>query len=188
LLLEFHVKRSPWLVLIALAILAPVLARGADVTITCAPPTQFTDNTPIPATAVMTFKLYSGSTALDTQPACKFVRTGLAPNTYNYTATATVAGVESDQSAPAQVVVPAPKPKPPGTPTATIAVMGPTAYSMLKSTDQVVLIPVGTIPIGTACDSNQGVIRDGKAFNLVTAAAVTWTGSVRSIAVVASCG
>lgn len=166
--------------------LAPVIARAADATITCPPPTQFTDGTAIPANAAITYKLYAGA-LLDTQPTCKFVRTALPPGTYSFTVTATVAGVESSQTAAVQLVVPALKPNPPGTPVATISTTAPTAYSVIKSDKTLVLLPVGTIPLGSACDIAQGVLRDGKLFNVVDGSQVTYTGTARPLVVLAQC-
>lgn len=176
--------------LLLLFALAPIMARAADVTIKCDPPTQFTDGTPIPAGAVITYKLYAGS-LLDTQPACQFVRKGLAANTYNYTATASVAGVESDPSSPVQVVVPGPvtptpKPNAPGVPVATVSPSSPTAYSVIKSQDSLVMLPVGKTT-ATACDLTQAVQLGAQTYRPVPAASVTFTGTARPIVTFAVC-
>lgn len=137
------------LTLILLFALAPVFARAGDVTITCSPPTQFTDGTPIQAGAVMTFRLYAGS-LLDTQPRCFFTRTGLAPNTYNYTATALVDGVESDKSASAQIVVPSGPPDPPPIPTPLLTA-GPFSYEPTGTAAAPTMSAIGLVDSGLSC-------------------------------------
>lgn len=92
-------------------------AWAGDATLTCTPPTQFTDGTSI--TGTITYKFYRGTsattqaTASAVQPACAFTWTGLAPGTHFFSSTATVGGVESNRSNVTSVVVPNPTPNPP---------------------------------------------------------------------------
>ena len=99
--------------LIALQLLAVSDAYAAQTTLTCTPPTQNTDGTPL--TNLAGFNLYGGKqgetpTKLDTQTVaqglCSFTRTNLAIGTHVYTVTAfNSANVESDRSAPVSIVV-----------------------------------------------------------------------------------
>lgn len=177
--------------LILVVCLAPMFARAADVSITCAAPTQFTDGSPIPAGTAFTFHLYSGSTGLDTQTACQFTRKNLAANTYNYSVTATVAGIESDKSEIVQVVVPPPvvpalKPTAPGAPVGTVSPSSPTAFSVIKSQDSLVMLPVGRTN-ATSCDLTQAVQLGAQTYRPVPASSVTFTGTARPIVIFALC-
>lgn len=61
---------------------------------------------------------------------------------------------------------------------------GSTVYYVVQQANKFVAIPVGTAPVGTACDMTQSV--DG--MNGVARSSVTWYGSVKPLAVVAPCG
>lgn len=60
---------------------------------------------------------------------------------------------------------------------------GTIVYYVIQQADAYVAVPVGTAPLGTACNASQSV--DGMLG--VPAAAVTWYGSVKPVAVVAPC-
>jgi hypothetical protein len=169
-------------ILLLLFVIAPIFARAADVKINCAPPTTFIDGTPIPAGTPMAFKLYAGS-LLDTQPKCFFVRVGLAPNTYNYTATAVAtvdgADTESDRSDPVQVVVPGTPPPPPPV----FATTSTVAYTVVSGNNRLAFLIVGSVPLGTPCDPQQ--VANG--FNLVPWTSVTFDGPAKPHAVLAQC-
>lgn len=87
----------------------------------------------------------------------------------------TASNAESNASAVAQGSV---SPTPPE-----LSVNETTAYTIIKSEDQFIALPVGTVPIGTRCDPFQPILD----FYVVPVAEVTFTGSARPIAVVASC-
>lgn len=59
----------------------------------------------------------------------------------------------------------------------------PTVYYVIQQANKFLAIPVGTAPVGTACDMTQSV--DG--MYGVPTSAVTWAGSVHPLAVVAKC-
>jgi hypothetical protein len=65
-----------------------------------------------------------------------------------------------------------------------LRVAATTAYTVIKRVDRFVMLPVGTVPAGTSCDSEQSV----NGYYVVPRAAVTWSGNVRPDVVVAACG
>lgn len=206
------------LTLILLFALAPMFARAADITVTCDPPKTFvcvptttrtcptTEGDPIPAGTVQTFKLWKPQpTTTDLPPSatpgqdtllasdtkCSFPRTNLGAGTYWHYATVTIAGAESNPSLVTSITIAAPAPPKPNAPTnpkTTLIGAPTTAYSVIKSDQSLVLLPVGTVPPGTACDSTQGVVRGGNLYNVVDKAVVTYTGTARPLVVLAQCG
>ncbi len=176
------------LTLLLLFVLAPIFARAATITVTCTSPTTYTDSTPIIAGTLVTFKLYNAASQalLDTRTTCLFPRTGVGPGVYSHYVTASIGGVESDPSNITTDTIGAPPPPKPNAPGAmsAVTVTGPTAYVIEKASDRLVALPAGTVPLGTPCDISQPVL----GLYVVPRAAVTWTGTVRSLAVLASCG
>jgi len=65
-----------------------------------------------------------------------------------------------------------------------LVVVDTTVYYVIQQAGKFVLLPVGTVPNGTPCDSTQNV----NGHSAVPTSAVTWFGSVRPIVVVAQCG
>lgn len=205
------------LTLLLLFALAPMFAHGADITVTCDPPKTFvcvpsttrvcptTEGDPIPAGTVETFKLWKPAatttglppsaspgqdTLLATDSKCSFARTNLGAGTYWHYATVTIAGAESDPSPVTNIAIAAPAPPKPNAPTnpkSTLSGAPTTAYSVIKSDQTLVLLPVGTVPPGTSCDSTQGVVRGGNLYNVVDKGIVTYTGTARPLVVLAQC-
>jgi hypothetical protein len=62
-------------------------------------------------------------------------------------------------------------------------VSAPTAYNVLKHRNELLLLPVGTVPIGTPCDVRYSV--NGR--YVIPRELVTWSGSIRPAIVVAAC-
>jgi hypothetical protein len=58
------------------------------------------------------------------------------------------------------------------------------AYTVVKRPNSFLLLPVGTIPVGTVCDATQEV--NGR--YVVPRESVTWSGSIKPDVVVATCG
>ncbi len=58
-----------------------------------------------------------------------------------------------------------------------------TVYNLVKRANGFVLVAVGTVPLNTTCDATQSV----NGHNVVPVSAVTWSGSVKPIVVVAKC-
>ena len=175
--------------LIALAVLlaGPAFAQTGTAVLSCTAPTQFTDGTAIPAGASVSFRFYRGTTAASqttvspVQTSCAFTFTALAVGTHWFSATATVAGVESAKTAAVSKVVLPPVPNPPTNLTVQADL---TAYVIIKSRDRVALVPVGTVAAGTACDPSQPILDKF----VVPRAAVTFVSSVTDEVLVASCG
>ena len=75
--------------------------------------------------------------------------TGLAAGTWCFRGYTTAKGAESAPSVVATKVVPQAAPNPP-----TLATITTTAYAPRLNGRQVVMAPVGTVPLGTACNKN----------------------------------
>lgn len=64
-----------------------------------------------------------------------------------------------------------------------------TAYTLQTASGRLVMLPVGTVPAGTACDGAQHVSdANGVTAYVVSATAVQWAGSVHAQTVLAACG
>jgi hypothetical protein len=88
--------------------------------------------------------------------------------------------VESDPTGVVYRVFAPAKPMPPSGLTVTELV----AYTVVKQKDRFVMLPVGTIPGSTECDTSQSV----NGYYVVPRSVVTWSGSVKPDVVVAKCG
>lgn len=71
----------------------------------------------------------------------------------------------------------------PGPPSG-LTTTSPTAYNVVKVNDGFVMVPVGTIPVGTQCDATQSV----NGYNVIPASSVTWSGNIKPVVVVGRCG
>ncbi len=113
-------------------------------------------------------------------PATTYTITGLAAGVWCFRAySRTVAGLESaPTNAVSKTILQAP-PNPPGNLTVAALVV----YQFIGTDDAVALLPVGTVPAGTACDPAQSV--NGR--YAVPRAAVTWYGNVKPRVVFAQC-
>lgn len=162
----------------------PAFAQSGTAQLSCTPPTQNTDGSAISGT--ITYKFYRGTsqttqnTASPVQSSCAYTFTGLAVGTHWFSVTATVGGIESAKSAAVSKVIAPPTPNPPSNLTVQ---QDQTAYIINQSDNRIVMVPAGTIPMGTVCDTTQQVL--GK--YVVDIATVTWAGSVRSRVAFASC-
>lgn len=176
--------------LLALALGAPAIAGELDVTWTH--PTQYTDGSAIPANTLTATDVayglcnaaktgFAGTPTIVSVPyptATKTV-TGLGNGTWCVQARSVAGTSLSDWTGFAwKDIVLVPKP-----PTG-LVVTARTAYTVVKQRDRFVMLPVGTVPADTACDSTQSV----NGYFVVPRAAVAWSGSVRPDVVVAQCG
>jgi len=57
------------------------------------------------------------------------------------------------------------------------------AYTLVKGVDKFVLLPVGTVPLGTQCDATNKV----NGMHVVPRASVVWSGTIKPDVVVAQC-
>lgn len=179
----------------------PALAE--NLTVSCTAPTKNTDGTTIDPTATIGFNVYGGmqgsTLALlnTTGPLATCSRTATNVNAgivcYAVAATETLNGVTSLSAQTTQICTTVAPPTPAAPSGATVTVSVPTAantiYVLEKSRDQLVMLPAGTVPAGTACDPTQSTTVNGNTFNLVpqTGTKVTWTGTVTSLAAFAKC-
>jgi hypothetical protein len=92
-----------------------------------------------------------------------------------------VAGIDSAEAPVIQRTVLAQPPQPPQNMTVTGADL--LAYNLVKQPDGLLLVPVGTVAIGTECDTSQSW--GGK--YIVPTSAVTWSGNIEPVVVVATC-
>jgi hypothetical protein len=178
---------------IALCVSAsPAIAGDAALTWTLA--TQNTDGTAIPAsgpTSLASTRVEWGScsgvnfgTAAGQHtvaaPALTYTVTNLAPGTHCFRAySRNTYGQESAPTNAVQKVIAPPVPQPPGT----LTVAATVAYQVIGTPDRFAMVPVGTIPAGTECDTTQSV----NGYYVVPRSAVTWYGSVKPQVTVAIC-
>lgn len=171
---------------------SPTHAGDAVLTWTLA--TQNTDGTAIPAsgpTSLASTRVEWGTCSgsnfgtkageqVVAKPATTHTVTNLSAGTYCFRAySRTVAGLESaPTNAVTKTILQAP-PNPPGN----LVVADLVVYQVIGTPDAFALLPVGTVPAGTACDPSQSI--NGR--YAVPRAAVTWYGSVKPQVVVAQC-
>lgn len=199
-----------WMLAFAFAILASWgnVARAAptDAILTWTVPTQNSDGTPLTNLAgyVLSYSTDPAvpstganfATVTITNPALTtYTVSGLAAGTWYFAMRSTNAkGDFSERTSIASVVLsgstnPPPKtiPKPPGDLKVTTPSVPNTAFSVIKSQEQLVLLPVGTVPADTSCDASQAVVKNGVTFYVVPTSAVTYSGSARPVVVLAAC-
>jgi hypothetical protein len=162
-----------FLALLLLLAASPSWAQGSA-TLSCTPPTTFTNGAPI--TGTLSYKFYRGTTlgtypASQTSAVCATTFTGLAAGTHYFVATANVAGIESAFSGVAAKLVGTGTPNPPTIPQP-VSIAGP-VYTLLITRDSVVLPEVGSVVAGRPCDPTQQLAFAGKTYMRVDVALVT---------------
>ena len=161
-----------YLAVLALVAL-PVFGQGSA-SLSCAPPTQNTDGSPI--TGTISYKFYRGTTlgvypALQTSATCATTFTGLTAGTHYFVATANVGGVESAFSGVASKLVSTGTPNPPVIPQP-VSIAGP-VFTLLITRDSVVLPEVGSVVAGRPCDPTQQLAFAGNTYMRIDVAQVT---------------
>ena len=174
---------------------ALVLAGSADVSWTN--PTQYTDGSTIPAGALtQTVIRYGFCNATNDglltspapvdaavpQPATAKSITGLGNGTWCFAVRADTANAQSAFTSfkSKQIIL---TPSPPSGLTVAVQV----AYMAVRQNDAYVMLPVGTVPGGTQCDSNNGVISAGKAYYAIPSNQVQWYGSTQPTVALSPC-
>ena len=183
--------------LILLASFAIGLAQAGEAQTSWTQPTQNTDGSAIPAsgtgrltgnriewgTCTGTAPNYAFGTQAGQQvfttPTTAYTVLNLTPGTWCFRAYASTTYGESGPSAVAAKVIAAPMPNPP----TGLAAVGGVAYTILKRENRLVMLPVGTVPADTACDTSQSV----NGYYVVPREAVVFTGTVQPMVVVAQC-
>jgi hypothetical protein len=108
-----------------------------------------------------------------------FTVTGLSTGDWCFRVSASTTYGESAWSGVASKQIAPVMPNPPSN----LVVSALTVYTVVKRVDRFVMLPVGTVPAGTACITDQSV----NGYFVVPRAAVTWSGNVRPDVVVAQC-
>lgn len=178
----------------ALLMVAPRVSLAGEANLSWTHPTQYEDNTPIPAGTLTATEIRYGicnstRTGLQStpapvtvsvpQPANTHVITGLANGAWCFAARSMIGTTASNWTQyVSKDVVNTPKP-----PTGLTVAGAGVAYTILKREDRLVLLPVGTVAPGTACDAEQSV----NGHNVVPRESVVWSGTVRPVVVVALC-
>lgn len=172
---------------LVLSMLLSGIASAAERTVSWTNPTQYTDGTALPASAIQRTTVVWGSNP--DQLIHTAVVNGSATSTVidfpvgtHFVAARTTAGnTDSALSNIAQITIAPPAPNPPSNLTVTQGQQ--TAYQLIGTKDQFVLLPVGTVAEGTECDSSQSVL----GHYVVPRESVAWYGSVKPQAVLARC-
>lgn len=180
-------------IVIAAFVLSSVV-RAATVTASWAAPVTCADGSPITNCQLTKYTVYSGlsgtpKTVLGTTAptVTTFSALGTGPGNWCLQISASSAAGESALSNEACILIPAPIPGAPGAPTLTLTVAAPFVYDWIKSADTLALLRVGSVPLGTACDTTQGVVKNAITYFVVPMSSVTLTGTVKPVAVVAQC-
>lgn len=108
--------------------------------------------------------------------------TDLPPGTYYGTVRALAGNSESDRSnlfSKTIAAIPAAKPRPP-----VVSVVENVAYDLVKSTNALTAKAIGTVPVGTPCDTSQRVLDD---YFVVPRTAAKLTSASRPLVVLAKC-
>ena len=160
-------------------------AYGAEITLTCTPPTLNTDGSALVDLAgIRYFEAQNAGgpyTQIGDEPGCSLT-IQRAAGTWYFVATAyNTAGTESDYSNEATKIVPAAIPAPPSGLTVTGSLL---AYGISQTKDVLTVYPVGRVPLATPCNGSitvQGLFQ-------VAYDAVIWSGSARPAVILAECG
>jgi hypothetical protein len=178
-------------------------AHAADLQWTWTVPAQYTDGTPLPASAIVSYDIEYGLCSADKK---SFTGTPVIVNVPAPATSKTITGVGAGiwcgsvrtNTADAQSVFPVDQttgqlawkqivltPKPPGN--ISVGGGGGIAYMAVRQQDRFVMIPVGTVPANTQCDPSNGVLSGGDAYFAVPASSVSWYGSTRPTVVLSTC-
>lgn len=162
------------LLLFSLLAMFATRAYAGELPVTWVAPTKNCDGTPL--TNLAGYKLRWGQTieTIADPAATSRTITALAPGNWWVSIAAYNAAGEESQFVSASKVVTA----------AEFRTISADVFTIVKRTDRLVLLKVGTAPIGTQCIADQTV----NGHYAVPRSAVTWSGLVRPDIVVAQCG
>jgi hypothetical protein len=159
------------LALVLFLLSAPLWAE--DITISWQAPTGTEQCTPgTEAPTLSGYRILQVVAVIDDPAQLSYVIPGQLPGEYTFLSTSVdTAGAESRLSNEAIKTV------------TSFVVSEQTAYTMARIENAFILLPIGTVPLGTACDVNQSV--NGK--YVVHVDNVTWDSSNEAYVVVADC-
>lgn len=186
-----------WYVVWMLLVIFAFAANAGTADLTWTQPTQNVDGSAIPAsgTGRLTgnrvewgsctgtapnygFGVQAGQQVFTT-PTAVYTVPNLAPGTWCFRAYASTTYGESGPSGVAAKVIAPPLPNPPSGLTAA----GGMVYHIQKRENRFVMLPVGTVPAGTVCDTTQSV----NGYYVVPRDSVAWSGTVKPPVVVSPC-
>ena len=162
------------ILLALLTLLAATLAHAGSVPLTWEAPTTNCDGTPIGA--LSRYELRWGQSKLDLSDpsAVTHTVTKLAPGDWWFNlAAVNTEGTSSEFVTVKKTIAPE-----------EFVTTTTTAYTIIQRRDRIVLLPVGTVALGTQCDALTTV--NGK--HAVPRASVTWSGTVKPEIVLGDCG
>lgn len=125
-----------------------------------------------PLTGLLGYRIYMLVAEVEDPEIDTYTITGLEPGEYTFTSTAYKDGAESLMSNSATKTI------------GPLEVIDDRAYVLAKIDDGFLTVVAGTVPLGTACSSDHEV----NGLRVVPADAVTWSGTVRDVLVLAECG
>ncbi len=161
-------------------------------TLTWSAPTEYENNTPIPATgsgSLGGFKIYRAREislvpsatplVINDKNATSYVFSNLEPGVHYFAMSAfTVENIESRLSETVFTTVASNTPSAPNGVT-----METVVYNVIKRVNSFLLLPVGSINTNVPCDMTQNI----NGYNVVPREQVTWSGSIKPDVVVAKC-
>ena len=172
-----------------LVVLIPSLGSATNLQLSWVAPSAYTDGTPIAAGTVVQYNVYGGPCGgtlvlLTSTPITGITntRTNVNAGSWGYAVTAVIAGVESAQTPPVCATVQAP-PSPPSNLTVTPVTTSTIAYMAVPGADTYSPLIVGTVPLGVACNPNERLLN----LYVIPRASVTFTGTLKPVAVLGSC-
>lgn len=193
-LLSDHLRESDMIKKLSVFVLSTLLtfniAWAAEATLSWTPPTQNEDGSPLTDLAGYNFYYGTATGVYDQGPinlpdptATEYVVTGLANDTtYYFVATAyNTAGTESQYSGEATKTIGPLAPKAPTN--LTVNPEDGTAYTYSISVDRLVMIPIGTVPGDTPCDTSMSM----NGLYRVDRDSVNYVGSIQPPVVFADC-
>lgn len=184
-----------WVLCICLMVISmTAMARAGEAKVSWTAPTQRVDGSALDNLAGYRVlwgtapRNYSAEALINDPSTLTYTILELPPGTHYFAVTAFDAdGLESAYSAEVSKTIITPPPLPPGD----VIVLDEerVAYTLERTVDRIALVPVGTVPPGTECDSSQ-FVRDSNGIqaNVVPKSAVVWAGTVRTEVALADCG
>lgn len=165
------------LTLMLCALAGGAWAQPGSVTLTCTPPVQNTDGSPLTNLASYRYLwgttqgTYPSSKLVPSSAGCGTVITGLAPATWYFVVTAVnTNGVESALSNVASKLVSGAPPNPPTVPQP-VTIAGP-VFNLGITDNSMVLLEAGSVVAGRSCDPTQQIAFNGQSYMRVNVASV----------------